>query len=121
MSLPRNTEPQANGALARALMKRHPLWDDTSVHAERTGMLQGGSGQIDILIHTPSRQPVAVETEFDPARTVENEAIGRLGRKLDSTGDTIESALAVVFPVELKTGSLAAIECSKLRYAPPAR
>ncbi len=117
MSLPRNTEPQANGALARALMKRHPLWDDTSVHAERTGVLQGGSGQIDILIHTPSRQPVAVETEFDPARTVENEAIGRLGRKLDSTGDTIESALSVVFPVELKTGSLAAIENSKLRYA----
>lgn len=117
MSLPRNTEPQANGALARALMKRHPLWDDTSVHAERTGVLQGGPGQIDILIHTPSRQPVAVETEFDPARTVENEAIGRLGRKLDSTGDTIESSLSVVFPVELKTGSLAAIENSKLRYA----
>ncbi|MDE0198672.1 MAG: hypothetical protein OXK78_10795 [Caldilineaceae bacterium] len=29
--------------------------------------------------------------------------------------------LAVVFPVELKTGSLAAIESSKLRYVPPAR
>ena len=28
MSPPRNTEPQANGALARALMRRHPLWDD---------------------------------------------------------------------------------------------
>ena len=78
MNLPRNTEPQANGALARALMKRHPLWDDTSVHAERTRVLQGSSGlQVDILIHTPARQPVAIETEFAPAATVENEATQR--------------------------------------------
>lgn len=117
MGLPRNTEPQANGALARALMKRHPLWDDMSVHAERTGVLQGGSGQIDILIHMPSRQPVAIETEFDPARMVENEAIGRLGWELQSTGDTIESAISVVLPEELKTGSLDAVETCSLRYA----
>ena len=115
--MPRNTEPQANGALARALMKRHPLWNDTSVHAERAGALQGGSGQIDILIHTPARQPVAVETEFDPARMVENESIGRLGWKLQSTGDTIESAISIVLPEELKDGPLNAIETCGLRYA----
>lgn len=118
MSHPRNTEPQANGALARALMKRHPLWDDTSIHPERTGILQGSSGlQVDILIHTPALQPVAVETEFAPAATVENDATSRLGWKLQSTGETIESAISVVLPEELKTGSLAAIETSRLRYA----
>ena len=118
MNLPRNTEPQANGALARALMKRHPLWDDTSVHAERTRVLQGSSGlQVDILIHTPARQPVAVETEFAPAATVEKEAIQRLGWKLESTGETIESAISVVLPEALTTGSLDTIETCGLRYA----
>ena len=118
MSPPRNTEPQANGALARALMRRHPLWDDGTVDTERTGVLQGRSGlQVDILIHTPARQPVAVETEFAPALGVENDAIQRLGRRLESTGDTIESAISVVLPEELKTGSLDAIETCGLRYA----
>jgi len=69
------------------------------------------------LIHTPGRQPVAVETEFAPAATVENDALERLGWKLESTGDTIESAISVVLPEELTTGSLAAIETYKLRYA----
>ena len=118
MNLPRNTEPQANGALARALMKRHPLWDDTSVHAERTRVLQGSSRlQVDVLIHTPARQPVAVETEFYPAATVEKEAIQRLGWKLESTGETIESAISVVLPEALTTGSLDTIETCGLRYA----
>ena len=33
MSGPRNTEPQANGALARALRRRNPDWNDNTVHA----------------------------------------------------------------------------------------
>ena len=40
MSHPRNTEPQANGALARALMRRNPDWHDSTVHAERTQVIQ---------------------------------------------------------------------------------
>ena len=31
MSDPRNTEPQANGALARALRRRNPDWNDKTV------------------------------------------------------------------------------------------
>ena len=118
MNPPRNTEPQANGVLAHALIDRHPLWNHRTVHAERTRVLQGSSGlQVDILIHTPARQPVAVETEFAPAATVENEAIQRLGRKLESTGETIESAISVVLPEELTTGSLDAIATCRLGYA----
>ena len=79
MNPPRHTEPQANGALAQALMKRHPLWDETTIHTEQTRVLRGSSGRrVDILIHTPGRQPVAVETEFAPAATVENDAMGGL-------------------------------------------
>ena len=56
MNLPRNTEPQVNGALARALMKRHPLWDETSIPGEQTRVLQESSSlQVDILIDTPAR------------------------------------------------------------------
>ena len=118
MNPPRNTEPQANGALAHALIDRHPLWNHRTVHAERTRVLQGSSGlQVDILIHTPARQPVAVETEFAPAATVEKDAIERLGWRLESTGETIESAISTVLPEELKTGSLDAIETCALRYA----
>ena len=40
MSRPRNTEPQANGALARALRRRNPDWNDRTVHAERTNVIQ---------------------------------------------------------------------------------
>ena len=40
MSGPRNTEPQANGALARALRRRNPDWNDNTVHAERTHVIQ---------------------------------------------------------------------------------
>ena len=39
MSGPRNTEPQANGALARALSRRNPDWNDRTVHAERTHVI----------------------------------------------------------------------------------
>ena len=42
MSHPRNTEPQANGALARALRRRNPNWNDKTVHAERTNVIQLG-------------------------------------------------------------------------------
>ena len=70
MSHPRNTEPQANGALARALRRRNPNWNDKTVHAERTNVIQlgvpgtGAGKRPDILIAPPRRQPVILETEF---------------------------------------------------------
>ena len=104
MSGPRNTEPQANGALARALSRRNPDWNDRTVHAERTHVIhQAGPGtdtgkRPDILVAPPRRQPVIVETEFAPARTVEQDATARLGTSLHSTGEDIEGVLSVVLP-----------------------
>ena len=72
MSGPRNTEPQANYELARALRRRNPDWTDRTVHAERTHVIQqavpgtGTGRRPDILIASPRRQPVIVETEFAP-------------------------------------------------------
>ena len=123
MSQPRNTEPQANGALARALMRRNPDWHDSTVHAERTQVIQqsvpgtGAGKRPDILIAPPRRQPVIVETEFAPAHTVEQDATARLGTSLHSTGEDIEGVLSVVLPESLKTGDLETIGRATFRYA----
>ena len=80
-------------------------------------MLEEAGKQPDILISPPGRQPVIVETEFYPARTVDEDAAGRLGKKLHSTGETIEGVLAVVLPKNLKTGDLERIDSASFRFA----
>lgn len=123
MNSPRNTEPQANYELARALRRRNPDWTNQTVHAERTNVIQlgvPGSGTAkkpDILVSPTRRQPVIVETEFAPARTVEQDATARLGSKLHSTGEDIEGVLSVVLPQCLKTGDLETIESATFHYA----
>ena len=129
MSGPRNTEPQANGALARALSRRNPDWNDRTVHAERTHVIHRALQAMqalpgtdtrqepDILVAPPRRQPVIVETEFAPARTVEQDATARLGTSLHSTGEDIEGVLSVVLPESLKTGDLETVDRAAFRYA----
>ena len=123
MSGPRNTEPQANGALARALSRRNPDWNDRTVHAERTHVIHQAlpgtdtGKRPDILVAPPRRQPVIVETEFAPARTVEQDATARLGTSLHSTGEDIEGVLSVVLPERLKTGDLETVDRAAFRYA----
>ena len=123
MSGPRNTEPQANGALARAMRRRNPDWNDETVHAERTNVIEGSvpgtetGKKPDILIASPRRQPVIVETEFAPAHTVDQDAKARLGKKVHATGEDIEGVLSVVLPESLKTGDLETVESSRFRYA----
>ena len=123
MSDPRNTEPQANGALALALRRRNPDWNDKTVHAERTNVIEefvpgtGVGKRPDILIASPRRQPVIVETEFAPARTVDKDATARLGTSLHSTGEDIEGVLSVVLPENLQTGDLETVESARFRYA----
>ena len=123
MSRPRNTEPQANGALARALRRRNPDWNDRTVHAERTNVIQqavpgtGAGKRPDILIAPPRRQPVILETEFTPAHTVDQDATARLETSLHSTGEDIEGVLSVVLPESLKTGDLETVDRAAFRYA----
>ena len=121
MSGPRNTEPQANGALARALRRQNPDWSDSTVHAERTHVIHqtaSGTGiRPDILVAPLRRQPVIVETEFAPAQTVEQDAIARLGARLHSTGEEIEGVLSVVLPDSLKTADLETVHSAAFCYA----
>lgn len=123
MSGPRNTEPRANYELARVLKRRNPDWTDRSVHAERTHVIRqavpstGTGKRPDILINSPRSQPVIVETEFAPARAVEQDAIARLGTSLRRSGTDIEGVLSVVLPENLRTAELERIENAKFGYA----
>ena len=123
LSGPRNTEPQANYELARAQKRRNADWTDRTVHAERTHVIRqavpstGTGKRPDILINPPRSQPVIVEPEFAPARTVEQDAIARLGTSLRLSGANIEGVLSVVLPESLKTAELERIEGAEFRYA----
>ena len=122
MSVPRNTEPQANYELARVLRRRNPDWTDRTCYAERTRVIQQavpGSGtgkRPDIVVISAHSQPVIVETEFAPARTVERDALARLGVSVGG-GEEVEGVLSVVLPESLRTGNLEAIERGTFRYA----
>lgn len=57
----------------------------------------------DILISPPTTAPIAIETEFAPATTVENDAQLRLGQIVAKTGRKIEQVAAVRIPANLKS------------------
>lgn len=100
----RNDEHTLNDVLAECLRRRNPLWRGANSHrlmSEDPGALEGG-GRPDILAGARESAPVAVETEFEPARTVEQDASGRLGRRLATAGGHIENAVAVKMPAVLR-------------------
>ncbi len=100
--MPQTTEPAFNIELANALRGKHPRWRDR-IGAEQSGVIKDHPGlQPDIVIRHPGGAPVIVETEFDPAHTVEEEARARLGLVMDGTGDQIEQAIAVCLPAALR-------------------
>ena len=98
--MPVNSEPSFNEALARVLRTKNPRWRDT-LTAEQHQTLQGG-GRPDVVLRNPRGSVVVVETEYLPARTVEQDAIDRLGRHLIGSGVAIEQCVAVRVPDSLK-------------------
>ena len=71
--------------------------------AEATGVFRGAAArQPDILVTGEGGVPVVIETEYEPARSVESDAVGRLGEVIDRTGRSVEAALAVRAPTELR-------------------
>ena len=98
--MPVNSEPSFNEALARVLRTKNPRWRD-ALTAEQHQTLQGG-GKPDVILRNPRGSVVIVETEYVPARTVEKEAIDRLGRKLSDSGVAIEQCVAVRVPDFIK-------------------
>ena len=101
--MPRIVETAFNNALATVLSRKLPVsW---AVTAEETGVIREHAGaQPDIIVRPPAGMPIVLETEYDPARTVENDARNRLGRVLRETGDILEAVLAVRIPGHLGEG-----------------
>ena len=114
---PRKPETLVNGELASALRKRHPRWDRESLVAESTGVLRSEQKRPDILAMEAGRWPVAVETEFESARTVDADALARIGAHVARTGEPIEGAIAVRLPASLKTNPGANVETARFEYA----
>ena len=88
-----------NDRLAAALDRLHPRW---TVEAESTRVFADAAAQApDVVVRMPGGLPVVVETEYAPAREVEQDAALRLGMELAATGDPVEQAVAVRLPREL--------------------
>ena len=100
-----NSPRQAiNFELGKALRSMHPGWNENAIHIEKTGLIAENSGQrVDILFIDPTGIPVALETEFSPARTVESDARSRLGKTFSINANMIEESIALRFPSELKS------------------
>lgn len=96
-------ETQLNGRVATLLDRMNVRWD---VHAEMKGAFVSGQGQPDILVLPKGGRPVVIENEYLPARTLEDEAIARLGEELDEdvTGvdGGVNAVVALKSPSELR-------------------
>ena len=99
--MPRTSENAFNPELANVLRRKHPRWPDR-IGVEQTNVLSEAAGlRPDLIVRHPGGLPVAVETEYTPAHTVEQDARQRLGKTLRETGECIEQALAVRIPIAL--------------------
>ena len=96
-------ETQLNGRVATLLDRMNVRWE---VHAEMKGAFANGQTQPDILVLPKGGRPVVIENEYLPARTLEDEAIARLGEELDEdvTGEEgeVNAVVALKTPRELR-------------------
>ena len=103
--MPANTSEIAfNSSLADVLRGKHPLWDDLLGAEQTKVIIENPRLRPDILVRSSTSQPVAIETEYFPANTVESDAKSRLGLTLRDTGEVIEQAIALRVPVALQHG-----------------
>ena len=99
----RISESAFNAEFAGALRDRHPRWGGSAVLAEATGVFRGAAARRpDILLTGEAGVPVVIEAEYEPARSVESDAGGRLGAVIDETGRAVAAVLAVRVPSELR-------------------
>ncbi len=97
------TEPGFNFALGEVLRTRHPRWHDC-IDVESMGVFnEGATLRPDIVVRHPHGMPVVVETEFAPARTAQQDAMGRIGLTFSEGGNRVEQVIAVSIPDELST------------------
>lgn len=117
----RLSEATVNNALVRMMWKRNRRWLEC-IESEKTGvLLQEASKRPDIVVNHPGSLPVIIESEFEPARTVEEDARSRLGKILSLDGRRVEQVIALKFESNIaKTKQQhldKALETTVFRYA----
>ena len=99
---PRLREQLVNGGIADLLAGMNPRWE---VRPE-VACFRDSQNCADILATSHGRQPVILENEWLPARTVEAEAASRLGETLDAAkighAGAVHAAVALRTPPELE-------------------
>ncbi len=98
------SELAVNTELGKVLRTMHPRWKENGVYTDKTGLIADNPSQrVDILFNHPTGIPVAIETEFAPAHTVEEDAKSRLGKIFTLNSHMIEQAIALRLPQDLKS------------------
>ena len=114
--MPKQTEPNANNALGILLQG---MMRGCNVRSENTQALVDHPGRHpDILITEAGRAPIIIESEFEPARNVEDEAEARLGLEVVEGRRTVEAVIALRYPGPLAYADdlNAALSSARLSY-----
>ncbi len=88
----RSHESVINDTLARVLRER------LGFSAVAESLVNGR--RPDIIVRLPQAAPIVLEIEFEPARTVQADALSRLGMEID--GAKVQNAFAVTVPARLR-------------------
>ena len=93
-------EDTINVQLGEVLQELRPTsW---RVLAEHQRTLRKTNARPDILIEEPAGWPVVIEAERENHASAETDALARLGAVVNETGRPIESAVALVYPAEVR-------------------
>ena len=99
----RLSEAEVNNALGRILRLKNVRWRNC-IESEKTGVIKQAAGKRpDIIVNHPGSLPVIIESEFEPARTVEDDAQSRLGSVLLADDRRIEQVIALKIPSNIVT------------------
>ena len=97
----RISERTVNDVLGQLLRAKNIRWKD-SIDTEKTGVLsEEARKRPDIVVNHPGGVPVVIESEFEPARSVEQDAQARLESSLSSDGRNIEQTIALKLPASI--------------------
>ncbi len=96
--MPTVHEAELNIAVAAILDGMRRNW---RVSSEQGGVFPGSGKRPDIVISQPGRPVTLIENEFDPARSAEKEARGRLGLKTEN-GEMVRASIALCSPASLR-------------------
>ena len=90
--------------LSEYLFFKHPCWRQKNKNVNEPVLSAQLSLHPDLsMLARSGGHPVLIETEYAPARTVERDAVKRLGHTVQKHGFLVERTMAVRLPIALKT------------------